>query len=153
MKTNYPEWIGKENPVFDTVEPIFLGNFKNNRNALCIDLMAEAVSELIKYGWEDEFTMYYYGDWRHVRLYLRIAYVGVCHLDGPWSEIKERLPKIIPLAKSLVELHKERDFGLKWIDREFTRLEWISADKYKIVCDYYSLYQKKPHGTDESAER
>lgn len=60
----------KFNPSFDLVEYITLVNFTNNRNALCVDLMAEALSELRKYGWDNEFTMYYYGDWKHVRLYL-----------------------------------------------------------------------------------
>lgn len=142
----------KFNPSFDLVEYITLVNFTNNRNALCVDLMAEALSELRKYGWDNEFTMYYYGDWKHVRLYLRIAYVGICHLDGLWSEIKTRLPKIIPLAKGLVELHKERAFGLSWINRDMTRLEWISNDNCEIICNYFSLYQKKPHGTDKTVE-
>lgn len=142
----------KFNQSFDLIELIRLGNFTHNRNALCVDLMAEALSELRKYGWDNEFTMYYYGDWKHVRLYLRIAYVGVCHLDGLWSEIKARLPKIIPLAKSLVELHKESDFGLSWINRDMTRLEWISNDNCEIICNYFSLYQKKSHGTYKTVE-
>ncbi len=108
----------------DYVEPVYIKNFCNNHNALCKSLISEAATILQECGWEHEFTIYYYGDWNHVRLYLRLAYVAACHLDGLWEDIKVRLPDIIPLVKSAVELRKEKDFMMLWIDRDIVGLEW-----------------------------
>lgn len=108
----------------DYVKPVSIKNLCNNHNALCKALMSEAATILHECGWEHEFTIYYYGDWKHVRLYLRLAYVAACHLDGLWEDIKVRLPYIVPLIKSAVELRKEKDFMMLWIERNIVGLEW-----------------------------
>ena len=54
----------------DYIEPIFIKNFCNNHSALCKTLMGEAATILHECGWEHEFTIYYYRDLEHVRLYL-----------------------------------------------------------------------------------
>lgn len=111
----------------DYVEPIFFKNFCNNQSALCKTLMGEAGDILQKCGWEHEFTLYYHEDFKHIRLYLRLAGVAACHLDGLWEDIKVRLPGIIPLIKSAVELRKEKDFMMLWIERQIVGLEWKTS--------------------------
>lgn len=119
----------------DYVQPITIGNFCNNHTALCKDLMGEAGAILYECGWEHEFTIYYYGDFRHVRLYLRLAYVAACHLDGLWEDIKIRLPDIIPLVKSAMELRKEKKIH-DVMDR--------AANSRIGMEDFYrSIYQKR----------
>lgn len=114
----------KINAQVDYVTPVFIKSFCNNHNALCKTLMSEAANILRECGWEHEFTIYYYADWNHVRLYLRLAYVAACHIDGLWVDIKVRLPHLVPLIKSVVELRKEKDFMMLWIERQIAGLEW-----------------------------
>lgn len=108
----------------DYTQPTTIDNFCNNHTALSKDLMGEAGDILHACGWEHEFTIYYYGDFKHIRLYLRLAYVAACYLDGLWEDIKIRLPDIIPLVKSAMELRKEKDFMMLWIERQIVGLEW-----------------------------
>ena len=58
-------------------------------------------------------------------------------LDGTWEEIKTRLPKIIPLLKSVVELRKEKDGELLWIEKNVKDLHWVKLDAPCIFCDTY----------------
>ena len=109
----------KINAGLDYTQPISISNFCNNHTALCKDLMGEAGDILSACGWGHEFTIYYYGDFKHVRLYLRLAYVAACHLDGLWEDIKIRLPDII--------LRKEKDFMMLWIEHQIVGLEWKTS--------------------------
>lgn len=108
----------------DYAQPVSIDNFCHNHTALCKDLMGEAGDILDECGWEHEFTIYYYGDFKHVRLYLRLAYVSACHLDGLWEDIKIRLHDIIPLVKSAIELRKEKNLTMLWTERQIAELEW-----------------------------
>ena len=127
----------KIKPSVDIVEPVFLGNFCNNRNAVCRDLRKEASLILKECGWERDFAMYYYGDLNHVRLYLRIAYVGAFHIDGTWDEIKLRLPHIVPMVIQTANLQQEKDIGMYWIDRSVARLEWEKMGNPCLACLHY----------------
>lgn len=109
----------------EEVDEIFcIGNFAHSESRKCDDLMAEAATILEEYGWQNDFTLYYYEDRIQVRLYLRMAYVASCYLDGTWSEIKERIPYIIPLLLAATELRKEKNLGMIWIDRQVTKFDW-----------------------------
>ena len=86
--------------------------------------MDEAANILEEYGWQNDFALYYHEDRIQVRLYLRMAYVASCYLDGTWENIKERIPYIIPLLLAATELRNEKNLGMIWIDRQVTKLEW-----------------------------
>ena len=96
----------------------FIGNFAHSESRKCIDLMAEAATILEEYGWQNDFALYY----------LRMAYVASCYLDGTWSEIKERIPYIIPLLLAAAELRNEKNLGMIWIDRTVTKLDWSKPE-------------------------
>lgn len=106
-------------------EPVeFIGNFPHSKSRKCSDLMSEAATILEEYGWQNDFTLYYHKDKVQVRLYLRMAYVASCYLDGTWDDIKARIPYIIPLLLAATELRNEKNLGMIWIDRQVTKLEW-----------------------------
>ncbi len=121
----------------DYIQPVFIDNFCNCRSALAKELMAEAAVELKRLDWQNEFVIYYYGDKQYVRLYLRMAYVAAFHIDGKWDEIKARLPKIIPLLLATVELRKEKNIGLFWIEKDLKDLQWAPLDAPCIFCETY----------------
>ena len=113
----------------EDVDEIFcIGNFAHSKSRKCDDLMAEAATILEEYGWQNDFALYYHEDRIQVRLYLRMAYVASCYLDGTWSEIKERIPYIIPLLLAATELRKEKNLGMIWIDRQVTKLDWSKPE-------------------------
>lgn len=124
-----------------------IGNFVHSESRKCDGLMADAAAILEEYGWQGDFALYYHEDrileeygWQNdfalyfhedriqVRLYLRMAYVASCYLDGTWSEIKERIPYIIPLLLAATELRKEKNLGMIWIDRQVTKLDWSKPE-------------------------
>ena len=127
----------KLNKRKDFIEPIYIGNFCNNLSSIAKVLMADAAIILKDLGWENEFIIYYYSDKQYVRLYLRVAYVSAFHIDGKWEDIKARLPRIIPLLKATVELRKEKDVNLLWIERNVKDLQWASLDAPCIFCETY----------------
>ena len=109
----------------EEVEGIFcIGNFIHSESRKCDELMAEAAAILEEYGWQNDFALYFHEDRMQVRLYLRMAYVASCYLDGTWSEIKKRIPYVIPLLLAATELRKEKNLGMIWIDRQVTKLGW-----------------------------
>ena len=113
----------------EEVEEIFcIGNFVHSGNRKCDELMAEAAAILEEYGWQNDFALYFHEDRIQVRLYLRMVYVASCYLDGTWSEIKERIPYIIPLLLAATELRKEKNIGMIWIDRQVTKLDWSKTE-------------------------
>lgn len=101
-----------------------IGNFVHSESRKCDGLMAEAANILEEYGWQNDFALYYHEDRIQVRLYLRMAYVACCYLDGTWGSIKDRIPYIIPLLLATIELRQEKNLGMIWIDRTITKLEW-----------------------------
>lgn len=106
-------------------EPVvFIGNFAHSKSRKCDDLMAEAATILEEYGWRKEFALYYHKDRKQVWLYLRMAYVASCYLDGTLGSIKERIPYIIPLLLATIGLRQEKSLGMIWIDRTVTKLDW-----------------------------
>lgn len=121
----------------DFAVPFYLENFLHCRSAIAKELMAEAAIVLKELGWINEFIMYYYDDRRYIRLYLRMAYVAAFHIDGSWDDIKQRLPSIIPLLKVTIELRKERDIGLLWIEKDVKRLQWAKPETLCLFCDTY----------------
>lgn len=116
----YNEFVPQEK--IEQVE--YIGNFAHSGSRKCIDLMAEAATILEEYGWQGDFALYYHEDRIQVRLYLRMAYVASCYLDGTWSEIKERISYIIPLLLAATELRKKKNLGIIWIDRQVIKLDW-----------------------------
>lgn len=121
----------------DFVVPFYLGNFLHCRSSISKELMAEAAIVLKELGWINEFIIYYYDDRQYVRLYLRLAYVAAFHIDGRWEDIKRRLPKVIPLLKTMVELRRERDIGLLWIEKDVRKLQWANLEALCLFCDIY----------------
>lgn len=105
-----------------------IGNFVHSESRKCDGLMADAAAILEEYGWQGDFALYYHEDRIQVRLYLRMAYVASCYIDGAWSEIKERIPYIIPLLLAATELRKEKNLGMIWIDRQVTKLDWSKPE-------------------------
>lgn len=105
-----------------------IGNFVHSESRKCDELMAQAAAILEEYGWQNDFALYFHEDRIQVRLYLRMAYVANCYLDGTWSEIKERIPYIIPLLLAATELRKEKNLGMIWIDRQVTKLDWSKPE-------------------------
>lgn len=99
--------------------------------------MADAALALKDLGWDNEFVVYYYSDRQYVRLCLRVAYVSSYSLYGKWEEIKARLPRIISLLKATVELRKEKDTELLWIEKDVKDLQWASLDAPCIFCETY----------------
>lgn len=92
----------------EEVEDSFcIGNFVNSESRKCDSLMDEAANILEEYIWQNDFALYYHEDRIQVRLYLRMAYVASCYLDGTWENIKERIPYIIPLLLAATELRNE----------------------------------------------
>ena len=109
----------------EDMEDLFcIGNFVHSNSRKCSDLMSEAATILEEYGWQNDFTLYYHKDKVQVRLYLSMAYVASCYLDGTWDDIKARIPYIIPLLLAATELRKEKNLGMIWIDRTVTKLDW-----------------------------
>lgn len=105
-----------------------IGNFVHSESRKCDELMAQVAAILEEYGWQNDFALYFHEDRIQVRLYLRMAYVASCYLDGTWSEIKERIPYIIPLLLAATELRKEKNLGMIWIDRQVTKLDWSKPE-------------------------
>ena len=105
-----------------------IGNFVHSESRKCDELKAQAAAILEEYGWQNDFALYFHEDRIQVRLYLRMAYVASCYLDGTWSEIKERIPYIIPLLLAATELRKEKNLGMIWIDRQVTKLDWSKPE-------------------------
>ena len=113
----------------EEVDEIFcIGNFVHSESHKCDELMAEAAAILEEYGWQNDFTLYFHEDRIQVRLYLRMAYVASCYLDGTWSDIKERIPYIIPVLLAATELRREKNLGMIWIDRQVTKLDWSKTE-------------------------
>lgn len=108
----------------DVEDLFYIGNFVHSESRKCDGLMDEAANILEEYGWQNDFALYYHEDRIQVRLYLRMAYVASCYLDGTWENIKERIPYIIPLLLAATELCNEKNLGMIWIDRQVTKLEW-----------------------------
>ena len=109
----------------EEVDEIFcIGNFIHAEGRKCDELMAEAAAILEEYGWQNDFALYFHEDRIQVRLYLRMAYVASCYLDGTWIEITGRIPYIIPLLLAATELRKEKNLGMIWMDRQVTTLDW-----------------------------
>lgn len=108
----------------DVEDLFYIGNFVHSESRKCDGLMDEAANILEEYGWQNDFALYYHEDRIQVRLYLRMAYVASCYLDGIWENIKERIPYIIPLLLAATELRNEKNLGMIWIDRQVTKLEW-----------------------------
>lgn len=108
----------------DVEDLFYIGNFVHSESRKCDGLMDEAANILEEYGWQNDFALYYHEDRIQVRLYLRMAYVASCYLDGTWENIKERIPYIIPLLLAATELRNEKNLGMIWIDRQVTKLEW-----------------------------
>lgn len=108
----------------DVEDLFYIGYFLHSESRKCEDLMDEAANILEEYGWQNDFALYYHEDRIQVRLYLRMAYVASCYLDGTWENIKERIPYIIPLLLAATELRNEKNLGMIWIDRQVTKLEW-----------------------------
>lgn len=121
----------------DYIEPVYFGNFCNCISSIAKELMPDISSTLKELGWDNEYIVYYYSDKQYVRLYLRVAYVSSYFLDGTWEEIKARLPKIIPLLKSVVELRKEKSGELLWIEKNVKDLQWVKLDASCIHCETY----------------
>lgn len=121
----------------DIIQPFYIGNFFNTLSSIAKELLADAAIILKDLGWENEFTIYHYDDKQYVRLYLRVAYVSAFHIDGKWEEIKNRLPQIIPLLKATVELRKQRDSNLLWIERNVKDIQWASSGTPCIFCETY----------------
>lgn len=112
----------------DVEDLFYIGNFLHSESRTCEDLMDEAANILEEYGWQNDFALYYHEDRIQVRLYLRMAYVASCYLDGTWENIKERIPYIIPLLLAATELRNEKNLGMIWIDRQVTKLEWSKPE-------------------------
>lgn len=112
----------------DVEDLFYIGNFAHSESRKCDGLMDEAANILEEYGWQNDFALYYHEDRIQVRLYLRMAYVASCYLDGTWENIKERIPYIIPLLLAATELRKEKNLGMIWIDRQVTKLEWSKPE-------------------------
>ena len=113
----------------EEVEEIFcIGNLVHSESRKCDELMAEDAAILEEYGWQNDFALYFHEDRIQVRVYLRMAYVASCYLDGTWSEIKDRIPYIIPLLLAATELRKEKNIGMIWIDRQVTKLDWSKTE-------------------------
>lgn len=106
----------------------FIGNFAHSKSRKCDGLMAEAANILEEYGWQNDFALYYHKDRKQVRLYLRMAYVASCYIDGTWESIKERIPYIIPLVLATIELRQEKNLGMIWIDRTIIKLDWSNPE-------------------------
>ncbi|WP_278745618.1 hypothetical protein [Muribaculum intestinale] len=121
----------------DIIMPFYIGNFLHTLSSKAEELMADAAIILKDLGWENEFIIYHYEDRQYVRLYLRVAYVSAFHIDGKWDEIRTRLPKIITLLKATVELRKENNIELLWIEKEVKKLQWTSLDAPCIFCETY----------------
>lgn len=120
--------IINEDGINDIKEQVeFMGNFTHSDRHVCHDLISEASYILKEYGWENDFALYYHQDGFKIRLYLRMAYVASCFLDGTWEDIKERIPYIISLLRPTIELRKERNLGMLWIERQVTKLDWIKS--------------------------
>lgn len=122
----------EEDSEFESLEmkePVeFIGNFAHSKSRKCDGLMAEAANILEEYGWQNDFALYYHNDRKQVRLYLRIAYVASCYLDGTWESIKERIPYIIPLVLATIELRQEKNLGMIWTDRTIIKLDWSNPE-------------------------
>ena len=110
-------------------EPIvYIGNFINSKSNVCNRLHPLAAALLSEYGWENDFALYYHPDGIRIRLYLRIAYVAVCYLDGIWEEIAEQIPFVVPLLKATIELRKIKNLGMLWIECNCKDLEWLNLN-------------------------
>ena len=112
----------------DDEQIVCIGNFVHSESLKCDNLMPEAAAILEEYGWQNDFALYYNKDKTQVRLYLRMAYVASCFLDGTWESIKERIPYIIPLLLATIELRQEKNLGVIWIDRTIAKLEWSKPE-------------------------
>lgn len=121
----------------DIIQPFYIGNFLHTLSSKAKELMADAAVILKNLGWDNEFIIYHYGDNQNVRLYLRVTYVSAFHIDGKWDDIKNRLPRIIPLLKATVELRKEKDVELLWVEKDVKDLQWASLDAPCIFCETY----------------
>lgn len=127
----------KPDQMKDFTVPFYLGNFLHCSSSIAKELMAEAAIVLKESGWINEFIIYYYDDRQNIRLYLRMAYVAAFHIDGIWEDIKQRLPRIIPLLKVTIELRKEREIGLLWIEKDVKKIQWAKPDAPCLFCDTY----------------
>ncbi|MCI6840306.1 MAG: hypothetical protein MR900_10550 [Prevotella sp.] len=121
----------------DYISPVTIGNFTNCRSAVAKVLMAEAAMLLKDLGWENEFAIYYHGDRKNVRLYLRLAYVSAFYIDGEWTVIKARLPKLVPLLNAAIELRKEKNANLLWVEKDVKDLQWTKLDAPCLFCETY----------------
>lgn len=80
-------------------------------------------------GWEDDFCVLF-GTNGKITLYLRIAYVAACSIEGNWEHIKQKIPEIVQYATVAKELRSHRDISLFWIDKRIKDLDW---KKFELV--------------------
>lgn len=82
------------------------------------------VSILLKEcGWEDDFCVLIDTKGK-ITLYLRIAYVAACSVEGNWNYIKEKMPELVQYAIAAKELRSHRNITLYWIDKNMKELNW-----------------------------
>lgn len=82
------------------------------------------VSILLKEcGWEDDFCVLF-GTNGKITLFLRIAYVAACSVEGNWLHIKEKIPELVQYAISAKELRSHSGVALHWIDKSMKDLKW-----------------------------
>lgn len=79
-------------------------------------------------GWEDDFlvSLDMNGE---ITLYLRIAYVAACSIEGNWAHIKEKIPEIVEYALIAKELRNHTDIHLYWIDKSIKDKNWDNFAK------------------------
>lgn len=82
------------------------------------------VSILLKQaGWDDEFCIKMDANGK-LSLYLRVAYVAACSIEGYWDSIKEKIPELIEYANIMRKLRKFKGINIQWIDRSLKDFPW-----------------------------
>lgn len=85
-------------------------------------------------GWEDDFCVLL-GTNGKITLYLRIAYVAACSVEGNWNHIKEKIPELVQYATTAKELRRNREIALFWIDKSIKDLNWEKSQTSISKCD------------------
>ena len=115
-------------PLVDIIRPFSIGNFLHKRSSICHELLSEAAELLDSLGWNGSFALYRNpSDTDTIRLYLKIAYVGACFVEGPWDRIKEQLPTIVPMVLVVRELRKQPNIGMLWIESNLKEMDYVEA--------------------------
>lgn len=87
------------------------------------------VSILLKdCGWEDDFCILIDMNGKII-LYLRIAYVAACSVEGTWEHVKTRIPELVEYAIIAKELRTHKDINLHWIEKSMKELNWENSAK------------------------